>query len=167
MTRQSLPYNQLPTHRAWGFPALLPSGASGVGRSVAPGAGLSVAPPSYMDRSSPPLPLCPAPRSSRPAPPLWSRYLGPRAAIPAQPAPVALRSICVGRWGRGNCLCEAEGGRTGRELALGWVSFRTRWPRQTSRRCECGSWTPVPARDPGATCMVLTGMCVQCRRAVP
>jgi len=51
----------------------------------------------------------------------------------------------VGQWGRGTGLLEAEGG-----VARQW----------TSRRCECGSWTPAPARGPvKCVCFLLACAC--------
>ena len=97
----------------------------------------------------PPRPSRSAPPSGRPAPPRPAppaQYLGPSTVVPAQPAPTLFGT--VGQWGRGTGLREAEGGRAGREVAPGWVSFRTRWQQRTSRRCECGSWSPAPVRGP-------------------
>lgn len=126
----------------WGF---------GVGRCCCPLSRSNCCPALRHARSAPPLPLCPALRSSRPAPPRPSSpVFGPQHRGPCPASSYGGLRTCgaVGLWGRGTGLREAEGGRAGREVAPGWVSFRTRWQQRTSRRCECGSWSPAPVRGP-------------------
>ena len=136
MTIYSLPDNQLPTHREWGFPALLPSGASGVGRCCCSLCRSNCRPALWHGSVRPPLPLCP---------PLQPRYLGPSAGVPAQPAPGRAPYCTCGQWGCGTGLLEAEGGVAG---------------RRTSQRCECGSWIPAPARGPmKCVCFLLACAC--------
>ena len=79
---------------------------------------------------------------ARPSSPgIWAPAPG---SLPS-PLLTALLTVPVGQWGRGTGLREAEGG-----VARQW----------TSRRCECGSWTPAPARGPvKCVCFLLACAC--------
>ena len=136
VTRYSLPYNQLPIHRAWGFQLCYLVGLQGRKMLLLPVQGCCPAlQHGWVSPAPPALPTSPVFSS---APPLQPRYLGPSASIPAQPAPTVLGTCgVVGRWhqpARGRRRADRARAGTG----LGFLSDQVeRW---TSRRCECGSW---------------------------
>ena len=162
VTRYSLPYNQLPIHRAWGFQLCYLVGLQGRKMLLLPVQGCCPAlQHGWVSPAPPALPTSPVVRS---APPLQPRYLGPSASIPAQPVPTVLGTCgAVGPWHR-----PARGRRqwAGRGLAPGWVSFRTRW---SGGRHDAVSVDPGPCALLGSCemCMLLTGMCIEWRRAAP
>ena len=101
-------------------------------------------PPSWPGQTSPSrsaqLSSCPAqPRPSSPG--IWA------PAPPSLPSLLLPCLVRVGWWGRGTGLPDAEGGGPGggRHQA-GFLSDQVE--RQTSRRCECGSWPPARSWGP-------------------